>query len=215
MKTITSESKKGRIWNLEHGKKWILEKEIQPERYVYHITSNDFDNQPLSLDNPNRLRDKIKKEGLTCKEHWAIFANNGLRKAQDLFPFCLNYYQPFRTPLPKVMKSHMTQFDFWRIDTHAFRGKWFIDPVMSYDIDIINKNSKRQNKTSYICTREPIPNWALKLYTFDKDGVDSIWDNKVIINEGSTNIIRLNWIDNLIEHNWNKKINTESLTIAA
>lgn len=213
MKTITG--KWERPWYLKTGKKWNLETEIKPERYVWHVSHRDIGRHERPELNNFELREKIREEGLICRDDWAVFANNGLGKAQDLFPFCLDFYRPFRTPLPSVMKSRMTIHDYWRIDTHAFRGKWFIDPVMSNDIDDINKNSERLKKTSFICTREHIPSWALKLYTFDRDGVDDIWSNKVVINEGSANIIRIHWTDNLIEHNWNKKINTESLSIAA
>jgi hypothetical protein len=213
MKTITGKCENP--WYLRTGKKWDLKTEIKPARYVWHVTHKDIGRFERHRLNNFELREQIRAEGLICRSDWAVFANNGLGKAQDLFPFCLDFYRPFRTPLPKVMKCVMTNYDFWRIDTNAFRGKWYIDPVMSKEIDEFNRRSERLKKTSFICTREHIPNWALKLYTFDKDGVEDIWSNKVVINEGSANIIRIHWTDNLIEHNWNKKTITESLEIAA
>lgn len=138
----------------------MLEQEsITPVRFIWHIAvyRNHF--------NHDLERFSITKEGLkrNCSCYKVIFANNGLVSITDFYPFIFDFcvWPESPDPLMKLIKKELEDplifSDFWRIDTHAFKAKWRIDPNMRTERLVKNENN-------YIYTSENIPPFALKMF---------------------------------------------------
>jgi hypothetical protein len=109
----------------------------------------------------------------------------------------------------------MTSYDFWRIDTLQLNEEWYVDPLMTSDIE---KRYPKMNKHWFICTRQNIPPTALKLFTFKDDNLDDIGKLKINHYDGVTSVNYKKWTDNLTEHVWDNPLeieNTKSLAKAA
>lgn len=176
---------------------WNLEKVLTPQRYVWHTTYRSLKRTFTAIPGDFTLREKIRKEGLIYKEAWAVFAHNGLVKPEYIFPFCIDHFS-FGDSVKKVMNT-MTSYDFWRIDTLRLNGEWYVDPLMSSDIE---KRYPKMNKHWFICTKQNIPPTALKLFTFKEEDLDEIGKLKLNHYDGVTSVNFKKWTDNLVEHEW-------------
>jgi hypothetical protein len=183
---------------------WNLTTVINPQRYVWHITYRSIQKSFRAIPGDFTLREKIRKEGLIYKKDWAVFAHNGLVKPEFIFPFCIDHFS-FGDSVKTVMNT-MTSYDFWRIDTLFLNAEWFIDPLMSSDID--NRYPKMK-KDMFICTQQNIPPTALKLFTFKEEHLDEIGKLKLNHYDGVTSVNFKKWTDNLVKHVWeNQQENT-------
>jgi hypothetical protein len=176
---------------------WNLEKVLTPQRYVWHTSYRDLKRSHRPPDSDFGLREKIRREGLICRENWAVFANNGLIKPEFIFPFCIDHFSFCDTV--QVVMNTMTRYDFWRIDTEVYKGEWFVDPLMTCDIE---KRYQRMNKHWFVCTLGNIPPSALKLFTFENTAIEEIGKYKVNYTHGAANVSIKQWTDNLVEHVW-------------
>ena len=192
---------------------WNLTKVINPKRYVWHTSYRSLKRTFTAIPGDFTLREKIRKEGLVYKKEWAVFAHNGLVKPEYIFPFCIDHFS-FGDSVKTVMNT-MTSYDFWRIDTLRLNEEWYVDPLMSSDIE---KRYPKMNKHWFICTRQNIPPTALKLFTFKDDNLDDIGKLKINHYDGVTSVNFKKWTDNLTEHVWDNPLeieNTKSLAKAA
>lgn len=176
---------------------WNLTTVINPKRYVWHTTYRSLKRSFTAIPGDFTLREKIRKEGLIYKVDWAVFAHNGLVKPEFIFPFCIDHFS-FGDSVKTVMNT-MTSYDFWRIDTLFLNAEWYIDPLMSSDID--NRYPKMK-KDMFICTQQNIPPTALKLFTFKEEHLDEIGKLKLNHYDGVTSVNFKKWTDNLVEHVW-------------
>jgi len=80
-----------------------------------------------------------------------VFANNNSYYYNRFFPFIDDLCSD---PCDPVV-------DYWRIDTHAFDAKWYIDPNMLGLLTLYY-----DDPTDYICTSADIPAHALKLFHY-------------------------------------------------
>ena len=103
----------------------------------------------------------IAQEGLTCYGNFAVFAHNNIKSFDHTYPLFLdrNIFWDSDNVFPLLEK-----YSFWRIDTHLAKTIWYEDPNMEPDIDIYNLS---KTKNSYVCSFNPIPNTALKLFKFN------------------------------------------------
>ena len=184
---------------------WNLTKVINPQRYVWHISYRSVQRSFRAIPGDFSLREKIRKEGLIYKKDWAVFAHNGLVKPEFIFPFCIDHFS-FGDSVNTVMNT-MTSYDFWRIDTMRLNGEWYVDPLMTSDIE---KRYPKMNKHWFICTRQNIPPTALKLFTFKEENLDEIGKLKINHYDGVTSVNFKKWTDNLVEHIWE---NTQENTL--
>lgn len=194
---------------------WNLTTVINPKRYVWHISYRSVQRSFKAIPGDFSLREKIRKEGLIYRKDWAVFAHNGLVKPEFIFPFCIDHFS-FGDSVKTVMDT-MTSYDFWRIDTLHLNDEWYIDPLMTSDIE---KRYPKMNKHWFICTKQNIPPTALKLFTFKDDNLDDIGKLRINHYDGVTSVNYKKWTDNLVEHVWEnlqeiKIENTKSLEKAA
>ena len=176
---------------------WNLTTVINPKRYVWHTSYRSLERSFRAKPGDFSLREKIRKEGLIYRKDWAVFAHNGLVKPEFVFPFCVDHFS-FGDSVKTVMET-MTSYDFWRIDTLLLNEEWYIDPLMSSDID---KRYPIMKKDMFICTRQNIPTSALKLFTFKDENLDEIGKLKLNHYDGVTSVNFKRWTDNLTEHIW-------------
>jgi hypothetical protein len=120
-------------------------KKIQPERFVWHVTSK-------------RNRQSILATGLDAQKskHNAVCANNQSRNILFFYPFCINEYNGEFTPLM------LTQYDYWRIDTTKVSADWYIDPNMKG-----GPSEFMGSDRNFVVTETSIPVEALTLYKID------------------------------------------------
>lgn len=136
---------------------------IVPNRYVWHVT------YPCCDGIYNLRSFAIASDGLKVRYSrcgGAICAHNRLYSISDFYPFIIDYdaftdsFGGIQAPSSRVLYS-----DFWRIDTHAYKGKWYIDPNMKDDCSIYSNTYP----VNYLCTPEDVPAHALKLYKLSID----------------------------------------------
>jgi len=136
---------------------------IVPNRYIWHVTYPCCD----GIDNLRSFA--IASEGLKVRYSRcgnAICAHNRLYSISKFYPFIIDgdsfteKFGGFPAPSSSVLYS-----DFWRIDTLAYKGKWYIDPNMKDDSSIYSDT----HPVNYICTPEDVPARALKLYKLTMD----------------------------------------------
>lgn len=144
---------------------------IVPMRYVWHVDAVLYSNGFFYSDKNNDFkRFSIADQGLICKNNDlnAIFANNGLSSIGSFFPFVDDSFDGwmFRAGLREDMTPYMFGMDFWRIDTHAFNAKWYIDPNIKNDAI---RSTKGERPINYICTPTNVPSRALTMFTFNMD----------------------------------------------
>ncbi|MEI7463416.1 MAG: hypothetical protein WCK03_03410 [Candidatus Taylorbacteria bacterium] len=136
---------------------------IVPDRYIWHLT------YPC-CDGVENLRSfSIASEGLRVSRNrcgCAVFAHNRLYSISQFYPFIFDYNDLTMSfgglPAPS---SNVLYSDFWKIDTHAYKGKWYIDPNMKNDFSIWDG----MQPINFICTPEDVPSCALKLYKLTMD----------------------------------------------
>jgi hypothetical protein len=136
---------------------------IIPGRYLWHVSF------PW-LDSTDNLRNfSIVSEGLKVKYsegYDAIFAHNRLYSISEFYPFTIdmNSFNDSFGGIP-APGSSILYADFWRIDTQAYNGKWYIDPNMKNDCFIYGNG----HPINFLCTPEDVPSYALKCYQLSLD----------------------------------------------
>ena len=159
-------------YNLEQAKKRSLSFEnfnhrmleldpVIPERYVWHASTLYYGEQRLD-------RFSIATRGLMhdySRYAKAVFAHNRIADIRDFYPLIVDFmdYEYGESNGSYIQPEFLEGFDFWRIDTRVFKGKWYIDPNMKEELVWFD----RTRPINYICTPENIPPAALKLYEFD------------------------------------------------
>ncbi len=121
---------------------------IIPKRYVWHVGGGQH-----HLGGSDVETFSIATEGFKSGfgKYNVVFANNNSYYYNRFFPFIDDLVSD---PLdPSV--------DYWRIDTHAFDAKWYVDPNMLGLLTLYY-----DDPTDYICTSADIPAHALKLFHY-------------------------------------------------
>lgn len=129
-------------------------KAVMPARYVWHV-------KKLRL-----LEDiSIAESGLLKGRYGMVFANNFLTNFSNMYPFCIDRMWDFDDIAMEERDTYFHIYSYWRIDTKAFKSKWFIDPNMVLDC-VCSPSGMPRN---YICTNSDIPVSALKNFSFVRD----------------------------------------------
>ena len=127
------------FWSLDENfqERRMAQDLVIPNRFVWHVSYQR--NTALEIFS-------IAKDGLLVSKGRfnAVFANNNLFYPGNFYPFC-------------QFEGDMFNSTFWRIDTHAFKAEWRIDPNMLEDEDDLSPSN-------FICTTSNIPPFALKAF---------------------------------------------------
>jgi hypothetical protein len=128
-------------------------KSVVPDRFVWHIKY------------ANLIQDiSIAESGLVKGMFGMVFANSFLTKFHDSYPYCVDsWWELDHIPVAE-RGSCFNIFSYWRIDTRAFRGQWYVDPNMRNDC----ASGFAGVPKNYICTDSDIPSYALKNFTFSR-----------------------------------------------
>jgi len=134
--------------------RWKSKREIgspvKTGRFLWHITYR------------STLEDfSIARDGLLCPDEGAVFAHDGLKRFMDMFPWILDFWDMRDYA---VEGAQYNMYSFWRIDTRIAGLQWYRDPFMAEDADAYGVNPRM-----YVCTPNPVPPAALRLYEFDLD----------------------------------------------
>ena len=162
MESCNLEEAKGKRLSFEDFTHRMLELDpIIPERYVWHVTNRFYGESQLD-------RFSIATRGLRyeySRYAKAVFAHNRIADIRDFYPFTVDFmdYDWGECNGYYAQPEFLENFDFWRIDTRIFKGKWYIDPNMKEELVWY----VRTRPINYICSPENIPPFALKLYEFD------------------------------------------------
>lgn len=126
----------------------MLGKEVKPDRFLWHVTwghtSSDL---------------SIAQIGLRKPKDYAVFAHNQLTDFNDMYPYFMDCWD-FDNRLVRTEYSPFYNYSFWRIDTKIAKVPWYIDPYCASEPFI-------DQPLHYLCTPNPIPKEALKLFKFD------------------------------------------------
>ena len=150
------------------------DKEIKPNRYVYHITSKVF-------------RESILTKGLVAKTSKylpyqnSIFAHNCKLITMEWYPLVFDKYtwpiletydwsweQPSDSEL--ITKAINRYYDIWQIDTYVHSTKWYIDDIGQKELGA----SFVSTSDLYIVSNGNIPKEAITLCHLRKDKLYSI-----------------------------------------
>ena len=129
----------------------LEQKPVKTSRYLWHITY-DYDDRDLT----------IAAYGLLCPENYAVFAHSNIFSFMQTYPYFLDFWD-FEIQTIKLC-CQFSAYSFWRIDTRLANVDWFIDPNMVGDA-----KSEGFNYKNYVCSLNSIPNYALKLFKYDRD----------------------------------------------
>lgn len=149
-----------KIYQSESGEKKFKQslKKVKPARFVWHVTS-------LRL-----LKDlSIAEAGIVRGMYGMVFANSFLTDFRDMYPYCIDRMWDFDDIPLHERSSCFNIYSYWRIDTKAFNGQWYIDPNMEYDYECTYNGMPR----NYICTDSDIPVSALKNFTFSRQNFEN------------------------------------------
>ena len=124
---------------------------VQTSRYLWHIKYDSY-NSDL----------KIAANGLLCPKNYAVFAHTHNFGFNDMYPYFMDFWDFDIQVLD--LECQFSAYSFWRIDTNLANVDWFIDPNMKEDSELLGYNYK-----NYVCTLNSIPNYALKLFKYDRD----------------------------------------------
>jgi hypothetical protein len=131
---------------------------VKPARYVWHV-------KKLRL-----LEDiSIAESGLLKGSYGMVFVNNFLTDFSNMYPFCIDSMWELDEISAEERETCFHIYSYWRIDTKAFNGKWFIDPNMVLDC-VCSPSGMPRN---YLCTNSDIPVSALKNFSFVKNRFDN------------------------------------------
>lgn len=131
---------------------------IQPDRYLWHVSGNVDDMGGFSI-----VSEGLKVRYSRCGG--AICAHNRLSSIMYFYPFTVDMnafddsFGGMLVPSQDVLYS-----DFWRIDTHTYNGKWYIDPNMRNYCFVYGGRPE-----NFICTPEDVPSYALKCFQLRMD----------------------------------------------
>lgn len=129
---------------------------IKPARFVWHVKYN------------NKISDlNIANNGLLCPKNSGVYAHNKLRHFSDMYPWFIDTYDYIGTHW-SIKGQEFLMFSFWRIDTSKLDLTWFVDPAMINDV-YVYCDTRVTKANNFIFTPNPIPNYALKLFTVDLD----------------------------------------------
>jgi len=134
----------------------LQQKPVQTSRYLWHIKYGVYDTDL-----------QIAAYGLNCPKKYAVFAHSNIFSFMKTYPYCLDIWD-FEIQTIDFCR----QFDiysFWRIDTRLANVDWFIDPNMFDDVQSESCKSEGFNYKNYVCSLNNIPNYALKLFKYDRD----------------------------------------------
>lgn len=132
--------------------KRINKEPVKTSRYLWHIRYNDYSSDF-----------QIAAKGLLCSENYAVFAHNNVAEFYTTFPYFLDSWDLFKT----IEIKYSTQFSlysFWRIDTRLTNFDWFVDPNLG-----VETKCMEISEDSFVCTLNSIPNYALKLFKYDRE----------------------------------------------
>ncbi len=129
----------------------LEQKPVQTSRYLWHIKHNHYDSD---------LR--IAAYGLLCPENYAVFAHSNVFTFNHTYPYFMDFWDFEIQSLD--LYSQFSAYSFWRIDTRLAKVDWFIDPNMIDDAKLEGFNYQ-----NYVCALHNIPNYALKLFKYDRD----------------------------------------------
>jgi hypothetical protein len=126
----------------------LLGKEVKPERFLWHVKwayrTSDLN---------------IAQRGLLKPKDYAVFAHNGLTDFNDMYPYFMDCWELDWDQI-KIKGSQFNYYSFWRIDTKIAKVPWYIDPYCATEPFV-------EQPLHYLCTPNPIPKEALKLFRFD------------------------------------------------
>jgi len=131
-----------------------LDNPLKPARYLWHIKYRSHQSD---------LR--IARQGLLRMDGNAVYACNGLRFFNDMYPWFLDAWEVRHLPIEGIQ---FASYSYWRIDTRIANTPWFVDPFMAEEYHVCRWNSSCKPR-NFICTPNNIPNAALRLYSFDLD----------------------------------------------
>jgi hypothetical protein len=129
----------------------LEQKPVRTSRYLWHIK---FDRYYSDL--------QIAAYGLLCPENYAVFAHSNVFSFMQTYPYFLDFWD-FEIQTIDLC-CQFSAYSFWRIDTRLANVDWFIDPNMVDETHIDGFNCK-----NYVCSLNNIPNYALKLFKYDRD----------------------------------------------
>ncbi len=124
---------------------------VQTSRYLWHIKYNHY-NSDL----------RIAAHGLIRPDNYAVFAHNNIFNFDLMYPYFMDIWEFETQTLERC--SQFSTYSFWRIDTRLANVDWYIDPNMFED-----SKSGGFNYKNYVCALHNIPNYALKLFKYDRD----------------------------------------------
>jgi hypothetical protein len=129
----------------------LEQKPVRTSRYLWHIK---YDRYYSDL--------QIAAYGLLCPENYAVFAHSNVFSFMQTYPYFLDFWD-FEIQTIDLC-CQFSAYSFWRIDTRLANVDWFIDPNMVDETHIDGFNCK-----NYVCSLNNIPNYALKLFKYDRD----------------------------------------------
>ena len=129
----------------------LEQKPVRTSRYLWHITYE------------RHYRDlQIAAYGLLCPENYAVFAHSNVFSFNGTYPYFMDFWDFEIQTLD--LSCQFSAYSFWRIDTHLANVDWFVDPNMLDETQIDGFNCE-----NYVCALNNIPNYALKLFKYDRD----------------------------------------------
>jgi hypothetical protein len=124
---------------------------VKTNRFLWHIKYGSYQSD---------LR--IAAHGLIRPENYAVFAHNNVFSFNISYPIFMDLWE---VDLQTIRSSRQfSAYSFWRIDTFLANVDWFTDPNMKEDTEILGFDFN-----NYVCAIKDIPNYALKLFKFDRD----------------------------------------------
>jgi hypothetical protein len=124
---------------------------VKTNRFLWHIKYGSYQSD---------LR--IAAHGLIRPENYAVFAHNNVFSFNITYPYFMDLWE---LDVQTIRSSRQfSAYSFWRIDTFLANVDWFTDPNMKEDSGIFGFDFK-----NYVCAIKDIPNYALKLFKFDRD----------------------------------------------
>ena len=134
----------------------LKQKPVKTSRYLWHIKYEHYDTDL-----------QIAAFGLKCPKKYAVFAHSNIFNFNYTYPYFLDSWDFEIQTIDFACQYSI--YSFWRIDTHLANVDWFIDPNMFDDVQSESCKSEGFNYKNYVCSLNSIPNYALKLFKYDRD----------------------------------------------
>jgi hypothetical protein len=146
-------------------------KKYRPDRYLYHLSYGGImkvDEEKVFL---KRL--SIATEGICGidKNLGGVWANNQIKRIKDLWPICFDSWDCHTS---QEYLEMLYQFDVWQIDTSLVDNRWYLDPNIINDVDLVGSG----DASDYLYCENTVHPRALKLFTFSINDYKFLYEDK-------------------------------------